>query len=48
MIEVKMTVFEMVTLCSMGINSELKTRIIEALEKAVLCGGYGGDPDDHP
>lgn len=43
MIEVQMTVFEMVTLCSMGINSELQTRIIEALEKAVGSGSTKED-----
>lgn len=35
MINVEMTVFEMVTLCSLGINAELQARIIAALEKAV-------------
>ena len=34
MISVEMTVFEMVTLCSLGINAELQARIIAALEKA--------------
>ena len=34
-----MTVFEMVTLCSLGINAELRTRIIAALEKAVGSTG---------
>lgn len=38
MIKVEMTVFEMVTLCSIGINSELQARIIAALEKAVEGG----------
>lgn len=37
MISVEMTVFEMVTLCSFGINAELQARIIAALEKAVGC-----------
>lgn len=35
MINVEMTVFEMVTLCSLGVNVELRARIIAALEKAV-------------
>lgn len=43
MIKVEMTVFEMVTLCSIGINSELQARIIAALEKAVGGGSKLGD-----
>lgn len=39
MIKVEMTVFEMVTLCSLGINAELQARIIAALEKAVGSTG---------
>lgn len=39
MINVEMTVFEMVTLCSLGINAELQARIIAALEKAVGSTG---------
>lgn len=39
MINVEMTVFEMVTLCSLGINAELRARIIAALEKAVGSTG---------
>lgn len=39
MINVEMTVFEMVTLCSFGINAELRARIIAALEKAVGSTG---------
>lgn len=43
MIKVEMTVFEMVTLCSMGINAELQARIVAALEDAVGSGSTKED-----
>lgn len=43
MIKVEMTVFEMVTLCSLGINAELRARIVAALEDAVGSGSTKED-----